>query len=146
LCTPIGPMTPLVVDGRLRDRVTAAVLAQAGLRHDGLNAFLRQRLAGIDVMGGALFTEPVIEGAAGYIGSGKTPADLSGTLLHPKLAAALEGKAGDEGRFNHYAYAHQIEAWQHLTAEDVRSVPCFEWNGIGQDRVFPRSDARRLSA
>ncbi len=133
---PIRPVTPLVVDGRLRDRVTAAVLAQTGLRHDALNAFLRERLAGVDTDGGALLTEPVIEGAAGYVGCGKTPADLSGTLLHPKLAAALEGKPGDEGRFNHPAYAHQVEAWQHLTAKDVRSVLVSSGTGSGKTECF----------
>ena len=133
---PMRPVTPLVVDGRLRDRVTAAVLAQAGLRHDALNAFLRERLAGVDTDGGALLTEPVIEGAAGYVGSGKTPADLSGTLLHPKLAAALEGRPGDESRFNHPAYAHQIEAWQHLTAKDVRSVLVSSGTGSGKTECF----------
>jgi hypothetical protein len=129
-------MTPLVVDGRLRDRVTTAVLAQAGLRHDALNAFLRERLAGTDAEGGALLTEPAVEGAAGYVGSGQTPADLSGKLLHPKLAAALEGKPGDEGRFNHPAYAHQIEAWQHLTAKDIRSVLVSSGTGSGKTECF----------
>ena len=129
-------MTPLVVDARLRDRVTAAVLAQAGLRHDALNAFLRERLAGANVDGGALLTEPAIEGAAGYVGSGKTPADLNGTLLHPKLATALEGKPGDEGRFNYPAYAHQVEAWQHLTAKDVRSVLVSSGTGSGKTECF----------
>ena len=129
-------MTPLIVDARLRERVTEAVIAQAGLRHDALNAFLRERLAGADVDGGALLTEPAIEGAAGYVGSGKTPANLGGTLLHPKLAAALEGKPGDEGRFNHPAYGHQIEAWQHLTASDVRSVLVSSGTGSGKTECF----------
>ena len=54
-----GP-TPLAIDGRLRARVTEAVLAQAGIRHKELNAFLRDRLGGLDVSRGALFAEPTI--------------------------------------------------------------------------------------
>jgi hypothetical protein len=75
--------TPLAIDGRLRARVTEAVLAQAGIRHNELNAFLRDRLSGSDVSRGALFAEPTIQAASGYISSGKRPADLAGRYCIP---------------------------------------------------------------
>lgn len=129
--------TPLEIDERLRARVTEAVIAQAGIRHPSLNAFLRERLAGTDISAGALFAEPAIEAAGPYVSSGKTPLDLAGTLLHPRVVEALTyGADGDDYRFTHPAYAHQVEAWQHLTAEDVRSVLVSSGTGSGKTECF----------
>src|SRR5690242_18038569 len=55
----IDALTPLEVDQRLRERVTEAVIAQGGFRHEKLNAFLRERLSSRDIRAGALFSEPV---------------------------------------------------------------------------------------
>lgn len=129
--------TPLEIDERLRARVTEAVIAQAGIRHPALNAFLGERLAGTDISAGALFAEPAIEAAGPYVSSGKTPRDLSGTLLHPRVVEALTyGADGDDYRFTHPAYAHQVEAWQHLTAKDVRSVLVSSGTGSGKTECF----------
>jgi len=129
--------TPLDIDERLRVRVTEAVLAQAGIRHPALNAFLRERLADSDITAGALFAEPTVEAAGPYVGSGKTPRDLSGTLLHPRLVEALtSGKEGDDYRFTHSAYAHQLEAWRHLTTDEVRSVLVSSGTGSGKTECF----------
>jgi ATP-dependent helicase YprA (DUF1998 family) len=128
--------TPLDITARLRSRVTEAVIAQAGIRHDQLNAFLRKQLAGTSIERGALFAEPSLEGAASYVSSGKTPADLSGTLLHPKLVAALAGNPGDDYRFVQPAYAHQLEAWNHLLATDRRSVLVSSGTGSGKTECF----------
>lgn len=128
--------TPLAIDGHLRARVTEAVLAQAGIRHNELNAFLRGRLSGLDVSRGALFAEPTIQAANGYISSGKRPADLAGSLLHPRLVSALTGKEGDDYRFNYPAYTHQLEAWTHLLAGESRSVLVSSGTGSGKTECF----------
>jgi DEAD/DEAH box helicase domain-containing protein len=130
-------MTPLEIDARLRTRVTEAVIAQAGIQHDELNAFLREKLAGTDVRNGALFSEPVLEAAPGYRSSGKTPRDLSGSLLHPRLVDALTyGKDGDDYRFTHAAYEHQLEAWKALSESDRRSVLVSSGTGSGKTECF----------
>ncbi len=130
-----GP-TPLAIDGRLRARVTEAVLAQAAIRHKELNAFLRDRLGGLNVSRGALFAEPTIQGASGYISSGKRPADLAGSVLHPRLVSALTGEEGDDYRFNYPAHTHQLEAWTHLLAEERRSVLVSSGTGSGKTECF----------
>ena len=131
-----GRPTPLDIDDRLRSRVTEAVIAQAGIRHDQLNAFLRDRLGGADVRAGALLGAPAVEGAASYVSSGLSPRDLSGTLLDRRLVDALVGQPGDEYRFEHAAYAHQLEAWRHLLASDARSVLVSSGTGSGKTECF----------
>lgn len=129
--------SPFDIDARLRSRVTEAVIAQGGIRHEALNAFLRKRLAGNDVAGGALFAEPTIEAASGYQSSGKTPRDLEGSLLHRRTVAALtDGKDGDDYRFTHTAYAHQLESWQALTGPERRSVLVSSGTGSGKTECF----------
>lgn len=129
--------SPFEIDRRLRDRVTEAVIAQGGIRHEALNAFLRACLGGEDVAAGALFAEPAIEGAAGYVSSGQTPADLAGTLLHPRLVQALTyGGPDDDYRFTHPAYGHQLEAWRHLAGPDRKSVLVSSGTGSGKTECF----------
>jgi ATP-dependent helicase YprA (DUF1998 family) len=129
--------TPLDIDERLRARVTEAVIAQAGIRHTALNAFLRVRLAGTDIAAGALFAEPTVEGAGPYVSSGRSPRDLSGNLLHPRLVDALTcGEEGDDYRFTHPAYAHQLEAWGHLKSNELRSVLVSSGTGSGKTECF----------
>lgn len=128
--------SPLAIDSLLRSRVAEAIIAQGGIRHEQLNAFLRQRLASRDIGKGALFSEPAVEGAAGYVSSGKTPANLVDTLLHPKLVAALSGKPGDDYRFEYAAYEHQLRAWSELAQSDARSVLVSSGTGSGKTECF----------
>jgi DEAD/DEAH box helicase domain-containing protein len=132
-----APPSPFEIDRRLRERVTAAVIAQGGFRHDTLNAYLRARLSGTDIARGALFGDPAIEGAAGYVSSRTTPAELSGKLLHPKLVDALiGGTPGEDYRFDHPAYAHQLEAWRLLTGAGRDSVLVSSGTGSGKTECF----------
>lgn len=87
--SPASVPSPLVIDRRLRERIADAVIAQANSRDADLNAFLRERLSGRDISRGALLSEPVFEGSAGYRSSGLTPQSLAGELLHSDVAAAL---------------------------------------------------------
>jgi DEAD/DEAH box helicase domain-containing protein len=129
--------SPLAIDGRLRDRVADAVIAQTGSRNATLNAYLRERLSGRDIERGALFSEPVFEGAASYQSSGQTPQSLANDLLHPDLAAALSaGAPGGDYRFDYPAYAHQLAAWKLLTAEQRNSVLVSSGTGSGKTECF----------
>ncbi|MEG3147613.1 DEAD/DEAH box helicase [Sphingomonas sp. RT2P30] len=136
---PTFPMqpSPFEIDRRLRSRVTEAVIAQGGFRHDALNGFLRERLSGRDITRGALFADPAVEGASGYISSGIKPEALAGNLLHPNLVEALTwGEPGDDYRFDHPAYAHQLEAWRLLTGERRDSVLVSSGTGSGKTECF----------
>ena len=129
--------SPFEIDRRLRARVTEAVIAQGGFRHDALNAFLRERLSGRDITRGALFADPAIEGAAGYISSGLKPKALAGKLLNPALVDALTwGEPGDDYRFDHPAYAHQLEAWRLLIGSRRESVLVSSGTGSGKTECF----------
>lgn len=129
--------SPLVIDGRLRNRVADAVIAQTGSRNAPLNAYLRERLSGRDIDRGALFSEPVFEGAASYLSSGRTPESLVGDILHRDLATALStGAPEDHYRFDYPAYSHQLEAWRVLTAEQKNSVLVSSGTGSGKTECF----------
>jgi len=99
---------------------------------------LRELLEGNDTQHGALVSDPVLEGAIGYASTDKTLADLSGSLLHPKVFDALTGKEGNEYHFapTILPYCHQLESWQHLTAEDTRSVLVTSGTGSGKTECF----------
>ena len=47
-------LSPMDVHRRLQAGLAEAVVSRAGIRHEGLNAFLRQNLAGTDPSKGAL--------------------------------------------------------------------------------------------
>lgn len=133
----LTPPSPFEIDQRLRSRLTEAVLAQGGFRHEPLNAYLRERLSGRDITRGALFGDPAIEGAASYVSSGVRPAQLSGELLHPKLVEALTwGEPGEDYRFDHPAYAHQLEAWRLLSGGRRDSVLVSSGTGSGKTECF----------
>lgn len=131
------PPSPFEIDQRLRSRLTEALLAQGGFRHATLNAYLRERLSGNDIARGALLGDPAIEGAAGYVSSGVRPAELIGGLLHPKLVEALTwGEPGEDYRFDHPAYAHQLEAWRLLSGSSRDSVLVSSGTGSGKTECF----------
>lgn len=135
--SPASVPSPLVIDRRLRERIADAVIAQANSRDADLNAFLRERLSGRDISRGALLSEPVFEGAAGYRSSGRTPQSLAGEVLHSDVAAALAaGAPGDDYRFDYPAYEHQLAAWKLLTAEQRNSVLVSSGTGSGKTECF----------
>src|SRR3546814_8803002 len=64
-------LSPMDVHRRLQAGLAEAVVSRAGIRHEGLNAFLRQNLAGTDPSKGALLSEQLFQAAPGYVSSGK---------------------------------------------------------------------------
>lgn len=136
---PFRPISgPLATNALVRDRVVEAVLGQSGISHPALVAEIRRRFASTDVAEGALVREPVIEGAAPFVPSGRTLADCEGTLLHPDVIRALASESAGDYRFPPDAqpYQHQIESWEHLTATDRRSVLVSSGTGSGKTECF----------
>lgn len=127
--------TPFEVDKLLRRRVTEAVIAQSRLKHAGLNQLLRDALGGDNISNGALFAEPVLEAATGYLTSGKRPSEL-GSLLHPDLIRALTECDDEIFRFLYPAYQHQVEAWEKLRTEQWNSVLVSSGTGSGKTECF----------
>ena len=132
------PQTPFATAEKLRQRLVNAVLAQTGFNHRGLNAHLRDRLTSPDGASGGLVTEPVIEGAAPYAAGTASLADLRGRMLLEEIVGALTDGPDQEYRFpsTMRPYLHQIEAWEHLTASDPRSVLVTSGTGSGKTECF----------
>lgn len=130
--------TPLATMQRIRERVSEAVLSQSGVNHVGLAAELRRQLGQSLVGAGALVREPIIEGAAPFITSGRTFAQCAGDPLHPDVIRAISSRSAGDYQFPPDAqpYRHQLEAWQHLTAQDRRSVLVSSGTGSGKTECF----------
>ena len=136
---PLRPVTgPLRTVELIREREVEAVLGQSGLSHPGLVAEIRRRFGSTAVREGALVREPVIEGAAPFISSGRTFSDCAGSLLHPEVIRAISSAQAGDYRFAPEAqpYRHQIEAWEHLTAAERRSVLVSSGTGSGKTECF----------
>lgn len=126
--------SPYEIDSLLRNRLTEALLAQARIGHDGLNAFLRDQLAGYDKANGALLTDPIVEGSPGYLSSEKYLKDLK-KLIHPRLCDALTS-CSPEFRFDYPVYRHQLEAWSLLSDPTPQSVLVSSGTGSGKTECF----------
>lgn len=129
---------PLRTVELIRDRAVEAVLGQSGLNHPGLAAEVRRRFGHTDVAEGALVREPLIEGAAPFVASGRTFADCSGDPLHPAVVRAIGSDAAGDYRFSPdmHPYKHQLEAWEHLRAPERRSVLVSSGTGSGKTECF----------
>lgn len=129
---------PLRTTELIRDRAVQAVLSQSGLNHPALAAEVRRRFGSTDVDAGALVREPLIEGAAPFVSSGRTFADCAGAPLHPAVIRAIASEQAGDYRFagESQPYRHQVEAWEHLTAPDRRSVLVSSGTGSGKTECF----------
>lgn len=135
----VRPATgPLRTIQLVRERSVEALLGRSGLNHPALAAEIRRRFGSTDVNAGALVREPVIEGAAPFEVDGRTFADCAGTLLHTDVIRAISSEAAGDYRFPPEAqpYRHQIEAWQHLTSPEPRSVLVSSGTGSGKTECF----------
>ena len=136
---PLRPTTgPLRTAELIRDRAVEAVLGQSGVNHAGLAAEIRRRFGGTDVAAGALVREPVIEGAAPFVSAGRTLRDCAPDPLHPAVVRAIGGESAGEYRFapDMHPYRHQLEAWEHLSALERRSVLVSSGTGSGKTECF----------
>src|SRR3546814_16276797 len=84
-------LSPMDVHRRLQAGLAEAVVSRAGIRHEGLTAFLRQNLAGTDPSKGALLSEQPFQAATGYVSSGQRPAEF--TSLLPDRKSFVSGKS-----------------------------------------------------
>ena len=128
-------LSPMDVHRRLQAGLAEAVVSRAGIRHEGLNAFLRQNLAGTDPSKGALLSEQLFQAAPGYVSSGKRPDELT-SLLHPRTIDAITRTPDAELRFDYPAYAHQLRTWELLRNADPQSVLVSSGTGSGKTECF----------
>lgn len=135
----IRPTTgPLRTFELIRDRTVEAVLGQSRVSHPGLAAEIRRQFGSTDVATGALVREPLIEGAAPFVTSGRTFADCAGDPLHSDVIRAIASDAAGDYRFPPDAqpYRHQLEAWRHLSTPERQSVLVSSGTGSGKTECF----------
>lgn len=128
-------LSPMDVHRRLRAGLAEAVVSRAGIRHEGLNAFLRHNLASTDPSKGALLSEQLFQAAPGYVSSGKSPDELA-SLLHPRTIEAITQTPDKELRFDYPAYAHQLSTWELLSSAEPQSVLVSSGTGSGKTECF----------
>jgi ATP-dependent helicase YprA (DUF1998 family) len=131
--------TPINTLKAVRERATEAVLLQSGINNQALSSEIRKRFDSSDIEAGALVREPVLEATYPYVAGDKTLADVSGTLLHPKVVDALTA----DGPQRNYAfpremrpYEHQLRAWELLTDPKPQSVLVTSGTGSGKTECF----------
>ncbi|VVT00772.1 DEAD/DEAH box helicase [Erythrobacter sp. EC-HK427] len=132
---PTSRLSPMEVHQRLRTGLAEAVVSRAGIRHQGLNAFLRSTLAGTDPVNGSLLSEQLFQAAPGYVSSGKSPDQLH-ALLHQRTIDAITQTSDTELRFDYPAYAHQLAAWELLSTQEPHSVLVSSGTGSGKTECF----------
>ncbi|MDT0575597.1 DEAD/DEAH box helicase [Croceicoccus sp. F390] len=133
--SPFSRLSPMEVHQRLRTGLAEAIVSRAGIRHEGLNAFLRRNLAGAEPANGGLLSEQLFQAAPGYVSSGKRPDQLQ-TLLHARTIDAITQTSLADLRFDYPAYAHQLKTWQLLSADDPQSVLVSSGTGSGKTECF----------
>lgn len=128
-------LSPMDVHRRLRSGLSEAVVSRAGIRHEGLNAFLRRSLADADPAKGGLLSDQLFQAAPGYVSSEKRPDELS-ALLHPRTIEAITKTPDVDLRFDYPAYAHQLKTWELLSSDDPQSVLVSSGTGSGKTECF----------
>ena len=124
----------------LSTRAARALLGQLGLTSDALREHLRwvfERPAGKP---GSFLAEPVFEATFPWETVKQQMGDLSGTLLHADLVAAMDRPPGGlaEHRFgaDRHPYVHQLGAWRALQERPRRSVVVTSGTGSGKTECF----------
>ncbi|MBB3763441.1 DEAD/DEAH box helicase [Sphingomicrobium lutaoense] len=129
-------LSPIEVHEKLQKGLAEAMISRANLRHDTLNAFLREQLTSAAPSQGALLSDQIFQAAPSYVSSGQSPNALT-SLLHPRTIAAITNNTDkDSLPFDYPAYAHQLEAWKQLSGQTPKSVLVSSGTGSGKTECF----------
>ncbi len=129
-----------VID-QLTKRAARATLGQFGVRSKPLREYLWQQFSKAPCQSGSFLGDPVFEATFGWKPYSKTMKQLSGGFLQSELVHAMATppkalKEDYEFASNWFPYAHQFEAWQHLTHADTRSIIVSSGTGSGKTECF----------
>lgn len=126
---------------QLTKRAARATLGQFGLRSKPLREFLWQAFSKAPGTEGAFLGDPVFEATFGWQPHTETMQALSGGLLEASVVNAManppkELKEDYQFESHWFPYAHQYEAWQHLSQNEPRSVIVSSGTGSGKTECF----------
>ncbi|RIH72038.1 helicase [Vibrio splendidus] len=126
---------------QLTKRAARATLGQFGLRSKPLREFLWQAFSKAPGKEGSFLGDPVFEATFGWQPHSESMKSLAGGLLESSVVHAManppkELKEDYEFDSSWYPYAHQYEAWQHLSQNEPRSVIVSSGTGSGKTECF----------
>lgn len=120
----------------LRSRLAEAMLGQSGLNHIALAKEIRRRFTSLADRESVLITDPVIEAAFPFETAKQTVQELSETLVHPRVVAALNQPGEPRIGSDWHPYRHQAEAWTVLGRQVPQSVLVASGTGSGKTECF----------
>jgi len=126
--------SPMQIHQQLKTDITESIISRARIQHEGLNAFLRERLAG-DPRKGGLLSDQIFQSAPNYVSSNRYLDQLS-ELLHPRTIDVIKKTPCTDLRFDYPAYEHQLKTWKCLSSEDPKSVLVSSGTGSGKTECF----------
>ncbi|WP_157609021.1 DEAD/DEAH box helicase [Variovorax sp. Root411] len=135
----------------LSTRAARATLSKLGFSNAPLRRHLLDEFAQGYGDSGCFLGDPVFEATFRWQQAHVTMAELSKTLLHPDLVAAMDkpwGESAKDYRFPREArpYTHQLEAWQALLGTAPKSVVVTSGTGSGKTECFMVPVLSRLAS
>ncbi len=123
---------------QLQLRLARATTSMLRLRNEALREHLRLRLEQPFGSTDSLTGDAVFESTFGWEEQSLTMQQLSGSLLHPAVVAAMDDASCNEQRFprTRTPYAHQLEAWRTLCGKERKSVVVKSGTGSGKTECF----------
>lgn len=117
-------------------RTREATLSMIGVNEQGLREHLHQQMS--DELGaeGCFLAPPLFEHTFGWQVSDISFGDLRGNLLLPALVDTLANAKNYNFPLTARPYKHQVQAWQHLLAEEPKSAIVTTGTGSGKTECF----------
>lgn len=125
----------------LSTRAARATVSRLGFSNPALRKYLTEVFNQDFGKRGAFLGDPVFEATFGWTPADKTMQDLSPGLLAPELIDAMDAPKGDKKSGYRFPrdiapYKHQLEAWEHLSQPEPRSVVVTSGTGSGKTECF----------
>lgn len=125
----------------LSTRAARATVSRLGFSNPALRKYLTEVFNQDFGKRGAFLGDPVFEATFGWTPSDKAMQDLTPGLLSPELVDAMDAPKGDKKSGYRFPrdiapYKHQLEAWEHLSQPEPRSVVVTSGTGSGKTECF----------
>ena len=125
----------------LAERAKLSSIGRLGFSNVPLQKYLFEVFGRSFGTPGAFLADPTFEAVFGWEKGESKMSELAGNLLSKALVDAMDSPPKElkkDYRFakNQYPYAHQIEAWKILSAEDPKSLIVASGTGSGKTECF----------
>lgn len=120
----------------IRNSAARSSISKLGFSNPVLNSHL------LDIFGkgfgeeGSFIADPVFEATFGWQQASTSLHQLSGNLLNETVVSALDRAKEYNFSRSAYPYTHQLEAWQQLLSNEIKSVVITSGTGSGKTECF----------